>query len=221
MNTHCRDCGAPFERPLPFAKYCNDCRWRHRGKHRKYVWTAERDAYLRVHYSSSKRRVAERMAELWGWPVHAIRMRAAKLGLTTSRTELGQRFWTAEETAFLEAKAGRRDVYWLARQLRRTPNSVAVKLKRMGISTSVDGYTCRAVAVGFGVDPSTVTRWVTKGWLVASRNSELHGSEFRITDRALQQFIRIHRHAYDLRKVDQVWWLDVVLGAAKVQENAA
>lgn len=214
----CRDCGAEIR--AKHAVYCGDCRWRHRGKPARYVWTEGKVAYLRANYSTHERRCGDRIGALWGWPGWVIRNKAHQLGLALPREAMGFRPWTAEEVALLDKWAGRRPPVYMARQLKRSLCSVVVKLKRLGMSRTLDGYTGRAVALGFGVDDKTVTRWIDKGWLAARRYSA-DCKTWRISDDALVSFIRQHRTAYDLRKVDQVWFLDLALGASQRAECAA
>ena len=204
----CLDCGVDVS-ARPYARYCDTCRPWHRLKHRKYVFDAGKDAYLREHYSF-ERGVADRIAALWGYPLWAIRLRAAQLGIARPGWRGGFKPWTAKELKLIERYAGRRTPIWIARKLRRSVSAVVGKMRRLRLSRLPDGYTQDQVAEGFGVSRDTVERWQRRGWL-RSAFTPRPGQPFRLTEREILDFITNHRNAFDLRKVDQTWFLDLVL----------
>lgn len=73
-----------------------------------------------------------------------------------------------------------------------------------------------------GLDPKTVLRWIEKGWLKAKRGASLCVPDpkpdyfWRIRVANFRAFIRDYPSAIDLRKVDQPWFLDVILGPPNV-----
>jgi len=208
----CLDCGAMLDAG-PWAKYCDDCRPRHRGKGRKYVVTAAVEAVLRDLYDSNiPGRCGEVAAEIH-WPEWAVKRAARELGLTRPWPR-DRRNWTAMETAFVWRWAGRRSPEWMARRLNRGVTSIILKINRLHLSRRIrEGYTARDLASLLGVDGKTICRWIAAGWIEARRQGTASPSDpWIIEEAALMPFIREHRADIDLRKVNQEWFLDLVLG---------
>jgi len=203
----CRDCGNEIE--ARHAKYCDECRWRHRIKPAKYNWTPERDAWLRREWDGNDRGRAAQIAKAFGWPQWVLSKRARTLGLTRPRY---RKEWSSNETAFLTEHLGSRTTIWIARKLGRTETSVVLRAKRLHLSRKIDnGYSSRAVAEGFGIDSHAVLSWIRRGWLKASRGQMFGPHEsWAIAPEAVRAFIKSHPTEFDIRKVDQVWFLDVL-----------
>ena len=211
----CQDCLVPYLAG-PGGKYCPGCRWKHRGKKtKKYVWTDEKDALLRQRYDGKVPNRSKAIASQLGWPCWVIRKRAAALGLCTP-WPADRKDWTREEEAFLEQHAGTRHVNWLRRKLNRSLTSVVLKIKRMGFSRSrSDGYSLRDLEACFGIDHHGIERWVREGKLKVRHWNPEHpakGGMWFVTQSAVLRFVRTHPMAFRLDKVDQVWFLDLVLG---------
>lgn len=205
----CAECGATFV--ARYAKYCPRCLpTMRRSKPKKYRLDAAGLELLRARYDSRvKGRVAELAATLRvpGW---WLKKEARSLGLAKT---VDRRDWTAEELVELETWAGVRSAGWIGRRLGRPELSVINKLKRMEISRRVrEGYSVRDLARCFGVDDHVVARWVRLGWI---RPTVPNGADryTRYHDTTLLQFIRQHPLEFRLDKVDQVWFLGLVLGA--------
>ena len=217
----CLDCPAAIAQK--HARYCARCRWKHRGKPAKYVWTAERDALLRARYRPQSKGVPAAIARVFGWPAWVIRQRARDLGLARTKEPA----WTPEQVAFLEQHVGYRPVSWLWANMpepRRTETAIAVKLKRLGMSRTIEGYSARAVALGFGVDDHAVTRWIQAGKIKAQSVGERTDQRcihFRVSEDAIRRFVREYPTAFHLAKVDQVWFLSLVLGIDMDKDLAA
>ncbi len=209
----CPACGDDFVAG-PYAKSCPSCRTKRRLeallKQQKYVWTQEKDAFLRERYDGKVKGRAVKIAALWGWPDWAIRKRAVQLGLTT----LGRRDWTPKEVRFLEEHVGRRTIHWIAKQLERPETSVVLKCERMKLSRRFrDGFTLRDLTFCFGCDRRVIERWVSKGMLRARRRGTLRAHDaWHVTEGDIVRFLRKHPTAFRLDKVDQLWFMDLVLG---------
>jgi hypothetical protein len=215
----CQDCAATFRasvdsvrRGVP-ARWCPDCRWKHRGRKAIYVATPAADALLREEYSS-RRGVPAQLAARLRWPVWRVKRRASELGLTSPPVD--RKPWTSAEEAFLEKHAGERLVGWMARKLRRGVTSVALKLKRMKLSRRIrEGYTMRDLELCLGVDHREISRWVREGRLQAGRR---HGGQapafdrdaWTFTDDAVLEFIATNPTGFRLSRVDQVWFLGLL-----------
>lgn len=210
----CADCG--IDTGQKHARYCDAHRWQHRRKIGLYPLTAERRAYLQAHYSHTDKGCGARIATVLHVPTWRVRRWACELGLSVLAKK--EPDWSAADIAFLETHIGSRHVLWIAKRLERSITAVVVKSKRLGISRREcrDWFTATQLAVGFGVDPTTVARWIEKGWLKARRFGQDHPDgrvcAHRISLAAARTFVREHPTAFLLAKVDQVWFLDLVCG---------
>jgi len=220
----CR-CGRQVERP--YATFCNLCLALIRRKPPTWVLTPERDRYLREHYNPRERGTSLRIGRVIGVPAWRVKRWAAELGLCATMKK--QPDWTPAEVAFLEEHIGTRSVGWIARALKRSLTAVQVKAKRLQISRRDcrDWYTADALALAMGHDPTTVARWIRTGKLQAERYGENHAdgrpAMYRVSEAAVLRFLREHPAAYQLAKVDQVWFLGLVfsdIGGGRRQEAA-
>ena len=235
----CVVCGQRIEegrrhgQPPREAKYCLKCRAdRRRRAKLKYTWRPEYDAYLNAHYFGGLNRrfqVLTRMVRMTGFPRWYIKRQAARLGLTM---RIDRRPWTRPETDLLERLVGRVSSATIAKRLRRPESSVVNKLKRLGTSRRVrDGYTMRDLEMCLGEDHHKIQRWITSGWLrdnlQGTRRHDGNGRDIhRVREKDLLNFIRNHPEEINLGKVDQTWFLDLVLlqgrelRGAQVRRNA-
>src|SRR5216110_1421351 len=187
-----------------------------RGKP-KYPWRPEYDAYLKAHYFGGlnrRFRVLNRMIRLTGLPRWYIKRQAARLGLTM---KMERRPWTQAELDHLENLVGRLSSATIAKRLRRPESSVVNKLKRLGTSRRVrDGYTMRDLELCLGEDHHKIARWIKNGWLQdrlqGTRRHNGNGNYIhRIREQGILDFVRNHPEEINLGKVDQTWFLDLVL----------
>ncbi len=220
----CVICGRRIEEgrrrghPPREAKYCLKCRAERRKRAKlKYTWRAEYDAYLKAHYFGGlnrRFRVLSRMVRMTGFPRWYIKRHAARLGLTM---RIDRRPWTATEMGLLERLVGRVSSGTIAKRLHRPESSVVNKLKRMGTSRRVrDGYTMRDLELCLGEDHHRIAGWIKSGWLYdrlqGTRRHDGNGNDIhRIREKDILDFIRNHPREINLGKVDQMWFLDLVL----------
>ena len=220
----CVVCGGSIEegcrhgQPPNEARYCLQCRAeRRRSARLKYVWRPEFDEHLKAHYYGGvnrRFRVLNRMIRLTGLPRWYIKRKAARLGLTM---HLDRRPWTAAEVDLLERLVGSVSTATIAKRLRRPQVSVVNKLKRLHISRRVrEGYTVRDLELCLGENHHKIGRWIASGWLrdqvQGTRRHDGNGKDIhRIRDKDILDFIRNHPQEINLGKVDQTWFLDLVL----------
>lgn len=200
------------------AKYCLKCRAdRRRQAKLKYTWRPEYDAYLKAHYFGGLNRrfhVLSRMVRMTGLPRWYIKRQAARLGLTM---HLDRRPWTAAEMRLLEGMVGMVSTATIAKRLQRQESSVVNKLKRMKTSRRVsDGYTMRDLEQCLGEDHRKISRWIASGWLQDRlQGTQRHGGNgndiHRIREKDILNFIKRHPQEINLGRVDQTWFLDLVL----------
>ena len=220
----CLVCGGPIEegfrhgRPPREAKYCLKCRGERRRRAKvKYVWRPEFDEHLKAHYYGGlnrRFRVLNRMIRLTGLPRWYIKRRAARLGLTM---HIDRKPWIGAEVDLLERLVGNVSTATIAKRLHRPENSVVTKLKRMGTSRRVrNGYTMRELELCLGEDHHKIERWIAAGWLPdnlqGTRRHDGNGKDIhRIREEDILDFVRNHPQELNLGKVDQTWFLDLVL----------
>ena len=221
---NCVICGRRIEegcrqnKPPRKAKYCLKCRDEFRcGARVKYVWWPHYDDYLKAHYFGGLNRrlqVLNRMIRLTGLPRWYIKKQAARLGLTM---HMDRRPWTSRELTLIERFVGRVSSATIAKRMRRPESSVVNKLKRLGTSRHVrDGYTIRELELCFGENHHKIARWIESEWLQdrlqGTRRHNGNGKDIhRIREDDIIKFIRNHPQEINLGKVDQTWFLDLVL----------
>jgi hypothetical protein len=183
----------------------------------KYTWRPEYDAHLKAHYFGGLNRrfqVLNQMVRLTGLPRWYIKRQAARLGLTM---KMDRRPWTQAELKLVEHLVGRVSAATIAKRLHRPESSVVNKLKRLGTSRRVrEGYTMRDLAQCLGEDHHKISIWIANGWLRdqlqdTNRHSGNGNDIHRIREKDVLHFIKNHPQEINLGKVDQVWFLDLVL----------
>ena len=220
----CQHCGSAIEegrppkKPPTEATYCLKCRAeRRRRANLKHIWRPEYDKYLKAHYYGGLNRrfqVLNRMIRETGLPRWYIKRRAARLGLTMHQDK---RPWTAAEVAIIERLVGKISALAIAKRLKRTESSVVLKIKRLGFSRRVrDGYTMRDLEECLGEDHHKIQRWIANGWLrdrlQGTQRHDGNGCDIhRFRERDIISFIKEHPQELTLGRVDQCWFLDLLL----------
>jgi hypothetical protein len=183
----------------------------------KYIWRPEYDAHLKAHYFGGLNRrfqVLNRMVRLTGLPRWYIKRQAARLGLTM---KMDRRPWTQAELKLVDHLVGRVSAATIAKRLHRPESSVVNKLKRLGTSRRVrEGYTMRDLEQCLGEDHHKLSVWIANGWLRDRlQGTNRHGGNgndiHRIRKKDVLHFIKNHPQEINLGKVDQMWFLDLVL----------
>lgn len=201
-------------KPLQSLSHRTD---RSRGATPKYAWRPEYDAYLRAQYFGGlnrRFRVLNRMIRFIGLPRWYIKRQAARLGLTM---HMDRKPWTRAQLDVLDDLVGRVSAATIAKRLHRPVSSVTNKLKRLQISRRVrDGYTMRDLELCLGEDHHKIGGWIKNGWLKdrlqGTRRHDGNGRDIhRIRETDILDFLRNHPQEINLGKVDQTWFLDLVL----------
>ncbi len=220
----CVICGQPIEegrrhgQPPREAKYCLKCRAARRRRTKlRYTWQPEYDALLKAQYFGGLNRrfgVLNRLVRLTGLPRWYIKRQAARLGLTM---RMDRKTWTRREMDILEKLVGRVSSATIAKRLHRPESSIVNRLKRMGTSRRMqDGYTMHDLELCLGEDHHKIAGWIKNGWLQdrlqGTRRHNGNGKDIhRIREDDIVDFIRNHPQEINLGKVDQIWFLDLVL----------
>jgi len=154
------------------------------------------------------------MIGLTGLPRWYIKRQAARLGLTM---HMDLKPWTRAESHVLDDLVGRVSAATIAKRLHRPLSSVVNKCKHMRISRRVrDGYTMRDLELCLGEDHHKISAWIKNGWLQdrlqGTRRPDGNGRDIhRIREKDILDFLRNHPQEINLGKVDQTWFLDLVL----------
>jgi hypothetical protein len=165
-----------------------------------------RETYL----ARNKRELSKGLRKLearYKWPGHAFRAEASRLGLSQGGHRRG---WTAAEEDYLRERVGIVNVGKIARSMKRTVLSVECKADKLQLSVRVrEGYCVADLCEVFGAHYSTVRSWMRRG-LFGKVKEE--GISLRVAERDVHRFLRTHAREYDLRRVDQVWFVAMVFG---------
>lgn len=171
-------------------------------------WTAQDVELLQRRYREDG---AAALAEQLGRTSGQVKGQAKKLGLTAGRKD---RFWTREDEDWLRDNIARMSWAALAKYLGRTVFAVQLRAKMLGASR-VDGsdlWTASQVALIFGVDRSTPTNWIERGWLKGTKVDHIGGAgTWHISPTELLAFVGKHPRRFDIGKVDQISFLDLLL----------
>lgn len=186
---------------------------------RKYPQSDHIDADIRHGYTVATRKGDyKRIAEKVGRPDWWVHKRAAQLGLTrNNRTRLDA--WSIPELELLERWATctltviRRK--FSDAGFKRTETAIALKLKRSGIDRDdPDRWNPPSLAVLLGVNAKTVCDWIERRGLPAVDEGAGQQARYWVTRKQLRNWIKSHPRYIDLRKVDQVWFMDLVFGGS-------
>ena len=114
--------------------------------------------------------------------------------------------WMSDERIRLKLKAAGHS---------RTATAVHLKLKRMRFKSDSSFYSAKGLADALGIDSHVVIRWIKAGDLRAQlreteRTERQGGDTYLIREKDIQRFILEHPTEIDLRKVDQLWFLDLI-----------
>lgn len=198
---------------------CRDASSANLQSRRKYVFTDQIDQLIREsylnHQDAKMRPGLPRLAKKVGMPQWALKKRARDLGLARTKElhwserelEILARYaWMSDERIRLKLKAA---------GFVRSVTGIHLKLKRMGFKHDGNFYSANSLAQGLGIDSHAVTRWIRSGHLKAklrgtARTEQQNGDIYLIHEKDVRQFILAHPTDIDLRKVDQLWFLDLI-----------
>jgi hypothetical protein len=186
---------------------------------RKYLFTDQIDQFVREIYLNrpdAKTLPGIRLlAKKVGMPHWALKKRARELGLARTKElpwsepelEILARYaWMSDERIRLKLKAAGNT---------RTVTAIHLKLKRMRFKHDGSFYSANGLAQALGIDSHAVTRWIKGGHLKAkvrgtARTEQQNGDIYLIHEKDVRRFILEHPTDIDLRKVDQLWFLDLI-----------
>jgi hypothetical protein len=186
------------------------------------VFTSQADEFIRAEYRRmlQGRRpysVKERLGSQLGVPGWVAQRRAAELGITRVKEPR----WSEEELELLVKHAWKHPKNIAATFRRhgfqRSANAVWLMVKRRfgGPTAHRPWYTATQLASLLGIDSHLVLRWISSGQLKAERagteRTERQGGDFhKIRSLDFRKFVAANPHVIDLRKVDALWFIDLL-----------
>jgi hypothetical protein len=194
-------------RPIKVTKPCKFI-------HTEATDTALRQAY-RLYREYNNRNAIGNLAAKLGWPKWVLTHRAREIDLA----RIKERPWTEAEEELLEKIGYLSDkvisVRFKAAGYRRSATAIHLKIKRLQIKRTLDGYSARQLAVAFGVDDHKVTGWIKRGLLKAvgrgtARTQEQGGDTFFIHRDNVRRFILSCPDEVDLGRCDKYWLLALI-----------
>ena len=219
-STLCETCGGQTGRKR--AKFCDDHRPT-RNKGRKYKADQRTAELIREVYSkgtaargsqTGRKSFLTELAQKLGWPYWAVQSEARRLGVT----RIKERNWSKAELEILE-----RNAHWTPTTIRkrlkeqgysRSIAAIEVKRYRLSLFKSKEYLSAYDLAINcFRVCPDVVTRWIKRGWLRAMERKDVDRSDrtyYWIKPEWVYEFVLKHPLVFDLRKVDQVWFIDLL-----------
>jgi hypothetical protein len=186
---------------------------------RLYIFTDQIDQLIREIYlnrrESNGRLGFRLLSQKVAMPHWALKKRARDLGLARTKEQpwsereleiLARYAWMSDERIRLKLKAA---------GYVRTVTGIHLKLRRMGFKHDGSFYSANTLAQALGIDSHAVTRWITSGHLKAkprgtARTKQQNGDIYLIHEKDVRRFILAHPTDIDLRKVDQIWFLDLI-----------
>ena len=190
-----------------------------RPRAKRRLASPEIDLYLREHVPNAGTKTSmEAIAKAINRPRWWVSARASQLGLVHTRFK--EPAWTKAEEEFAAERA-----HWKfdalqramkARGWNRTTTSIGCKLKRLGASRiDPDHYSARGLGMLLGVNGRTISAWIEKGLLGATRRgtnrvAQQGGDEWSISRRQVFDFVVSNAHVVDLRKVEKYWFIDIL-----------
>jgi hypothetical protein len=186
---------------------------------RKYVFTDQIDQLIREiylnHRDAKTRPGIRQLAKKVGMPHWALKKRARELGLARTKElpwsepeleVLARNAWMSDERIRLKLRAA---------GYARTVTGIHLKLKRMKFKHDGSFYSASGLSQALGIDSHAVTRWIKSGHLKAkfrgtARTEQQNGDIYLIHEKDVRRFILEHPTDIDLRKVDQLWFLDLL-----------
>lgn len=195
------------------------------------VFTAEADEIIRAEYRKSLHgrrpyRLKDRLGDKLRVPGWVTQRRATELGLTRVK----EKRWAEAEIELVSKHAYKNPELirgLLAKSgFSRSRNAIWLLIKRRlgGVRANRPFYTANELANLLGIDRHAVLRWISSGMLQAKRGEteriETQGGDFHfIKPLDVRRFVAVNPEAVDLRKVDQLWFIDLLVNDQANQQS--
>lgn len=218
MSRFCEQCNTEIQGK--YNRFCDICRYKQGRKPTTWQSNDQIDAEIKRLYLSRRDNrnlplEVKKFARQLGWPLWAVRRRAQVMGLCRTK----EKPWTNDELLILERYAWMSDrrIQLKLREhgFHRTPTAITVKLKRMRFKSNTPYFTASGLAQAFGVDPHAILKWIKFNYLNAKQRGtdRVHsqrGDIWMIHERDVRKFIINHPMEFDIKCVDQLWFIDLI-----------
>jgi hypothetical protein len=176
------------------------------------------EAITKTYQNTTGRGQVNELALVLRMPKWKVSRRAIHLGLVKPAKK--EPVWSEREIAFL-AKWAHMVPEVIAKKLKshgyhRTSTAIVLKRRRLRLLANLEGYNAVTLGDAFGVDPKTVTRWIEKGYLKATKRgtnrTEAQGGDmWWIEEKDIRSFIISHVQIIDFRKIEKHWIVDMLV----------
>ena len=172
---------------------------------RRFLWTDEllhelKEACDALGVTGGVTQIQERT----GWPRDAI-LRKAHLTLELPWATRSIKAWSASERRYVIENAGHVSVPAMAKELSRSVESIACKMKYLGLSTArEEGFTISKLAAEWHVRRATIRQWIALGWMK-------RGKDGRVPERSVRSFCRQYADKLNWDKMEthvRAWVLE-------------
>lgn len=171
----------------------------------RFLWTKQLVNQLREDCKLMGTPAAvDHMQARTGWPTEVVWRKAQQL-VDSDQGKRQTTGWAASEQRYLIEHAGHMSTRNMAQELQRSVESVACKMKRLGLTTArEEGFTISNLATDWHVRRATVRGWISLGWLKRGRDG-------RIPERVVRSFCKKHRDELNWTRLEahtRAWVLE-------------
>jgi hypothetical protein len=165
-------------------------------RHRKFPWTDDLlDRFRKALEISGVTAAVSLIQSDTGWPRDIILRKAHALSEIPAKPR-SWNHWTPSEGRYIIEHANHMSTRAMARELRRSVDSIACKMKRLGLPTGrEEGFTISSLATDWHVRRAKIRHWITLNWLN-------RGKDGRVPERSVRSFCKNHRDQLDWEKLD-------------------
>jgi hypothetical protein len=188
---------------------------------RKYFLTPGELHVIKDYYDGSTLRLNKIMRLLGSkYPRWHVQRKAAELGLAKPKPAV----WSEKEEEWLHENFPRKGYQAIQASLRRinggiwrSPCAILLKAKRLHINKRSNGLTMRMMEDILGQDHKTISTWIERGLLTATRKgtarTEIQGGDmWHFEPKKVRDFIIANPEKVDLRRVEPVSFIHLVAG---------
>lgn len=215
--------GREYRREGQPPRFCSrECRKKGIPKTRtaktKYVITPEIHEMIKhVYQDMTGNGEVNRLAARLGLPRWKISRYATAQGWIAQQKK--EPDWSEQELHILEQNA-HHTVRLIQKRLakygfHRSESGIIQKRKRMRYLQNLNGQSATSLALCFGSDIKTITRWIFQGYLKATkrgtaRTAAQGGDQWWIKENDVRRFVMNNAELIDIRKVDKFWFIDML-----------
>lgn len=179
------------------------------GRPQKWVLSDRGRELINALYDGTTARITLLEREL-RVPRNVVHHWACEMGLARNKRDME---WSAEDIAYLQQNYSKKSLNAISKHLKRSEQAIRYKAYKLSIS-SYNHYTATDLKIAFGCRYERIQMWVSKGWLKGFRKEKdaYRGDPWQFTEKAIRDFIIRHPSEIDQRRVDWLWFIDILAG---------